>query len=56
MAVAVLVHGVVAALTWRDLRARPDDRVRGSKSLWRLASGANTLGSVGYWLVGRRRG
>lgn len=48
-------HTLIAALTWRDLRARPADRVRGKKKLWRLASAFNTLGSVAYWLFGRRQ-
>jgi hypothetical protein len=48
------VHLTAVTLTWRDLSARPADRIRGSKTGWRIASAVNTLGSVGYWLVGRR--
>ena len=51
-----VVHVPVTALTWRDLSARPDAQVRGSKTIWRVASAVNTMGSVAYWLVGRRRG
>ncbi len=49
-----VVHTVVTALTWQNLRNRPADQVRGSKTIWRAASALNTLGSVAYWLFGRR--
>ena len=52
--VVLVVHLIVAKLTWLDLRRRPDDAVRGSKRFWRLASILNTTGSVAYWLFGRR--
>ena len=47
-------HVLVAAWTWRDIRQRPARQVRGSKNLWRVFSAVNTLGSVSYWLIGRR--
>jgi hypothetical protein len=47
-------HVLVAAWTWRDIRRQPPQQVRGSKTFWRIASAVNTLGSVGYWLIGRR--
>jgi hypothetical protein len=47
-------HTLVATLTWRDIRRQPAQRVRGSKTFWRIASAVNTLGSAGYWLLGRR--
>jgi hypothetical protein len=50
-----VAHLAVAALTWRDLRARSGAQVRGSKRMWRVASGLNTVGSAAYWLAGRRR-
>ena len=53
--VALIVHVIVLNLTWRDLRRRPASAVRGNKRMWRLASLANTSGSVAYWLFGRRR-
>jgi hypothetical protein len=53
--VALIVHVIVLNLTWRDLRRRPASAVRGNKRIWRLASMANTSGSVAYWLLGRRR-
>ena len=48
------VHLVAVTVTWRDISVRPADRIRGSKTGWRIASAVNTIGSVGYWLVGRR--
>jgi hypothetical protein len=55
--VAVLVvHTAITALTWRDLKRRPAGQVRGSKKLWRVASAANTVGSVAYLAIGRRPG
>jgi len=47
-------HAVAAAWTWRDIRHQPPQQVRGSKTFWRIASAVNTLGSAGYWLIGRR--
>jgi hypothetical protein len=53
---ALLVgHVAVTALTWRDLRHRSGDQVRGSKKWWRVASAANTANSLIYWLIGRKR-
>jgi glucose dehydrogenase len=49
-------HVLVAAWTWRDIRQRPAPQIRGSKALWRVLSAMNTLGSAGYWLIGRRYG
>ena len=49
-------HVLAAAWTWRDIRQRPARQVRGSKALWRVLSAVNTLGSVSYWLIGRRYG
>ncbi|HEY2284725.1 MAG TPA: hypothetical protein VGH88_03165 [Streptosporangiaceae bacterium] len=54
--IAVLVvHTAITALTWRDLQHRPAGEVRGSKKLWRIASAANTAGSVAYLTIGRKR-
>jgi hypothetical protein len=54
MVAAVLAWAIVTPITWRDLRRRPADQVRGPKWLWRLAS-ANLTGSVAYFLLGRKR-
>ena len=50
-----VVHLTVVTLTWRDIRLRPEEQIRGSKKLWRVLSAANTAGSGAYWLAGRRR-
>ena len=55
LAYIVVFHVPVTVLTWQDLNARPDAQVRGSKTLWRVVSALNTMGSVAYWLLGRRR-
>jgi hypothetical protein len=55
LAVIAVAHIGVTTLTWRDLRHRQPDQVRGSKKLWQAASGINTTGSVAYWLFGRRK-
>jgi hypothetical protein len=55
LAVIAVVHVTVMTLTWRDLRSRPAADVRGNKKAWRVASAVNTLGSVAYWIFGRRR-
>lgn len=47
-------HLAATAVTWRDIGRRPPEKIRGSKTLWRFASAANTLGTVAYWLGGRR--
>jgi hypothetical protein len=53
---AILVgHVAVTALTWRDLRHRTDDQVRGKKKWWRVASAANSTNSLLYLLIGRRK-
>ena len=52
----VLAEVGLAALTWRDLRHRPADEIRGSKRLWRVISTINPGNSVAYWLVGRKYG
>lgn len=54
LAAIAVVHLTALTLTWRDLRDRPAERVRGSKTFWRIASAVNTGGSAAYWLFGRR--
>jgi hypothetical protein len=54
VALALTGHALAAAWTWRDIRQQPAQQVRGSKTFWRISSAVNTLGSVGYWLIGRR--
>jgi Na+/melibiose symporter-like transporter len=54
LVIALIVHVIVMTLTWRDLRKRPDEAVRGKKRVWQVASAMNTSGSVAYWLLGRK--
>ncbi len=51
----LLAHLVIARFVWRDLGRRTDAQVRGSKRVWRIATGVNSAASVLYLLVGRRR-
>jgi hypothetical protein len=55
LAVIIPAHIAVTAFTWRDLRNRAPEQVRGSKHFWQVASGANTLGSLLYFALGRKR-
>lgn len=55
LVVVLVVHVILARLTLRDLRGRPESTVRGPKLLWRVWATMNTTGSLAYWLVGRRR-
>jgi len=55
VAAALALQATVATVTIRDINKRPKEAVRGPKMLWRLAN-ANTVGSVAYWLIGRKRG
>lgn len=52
----VLAEVGLAALTWRDLRHRPADQIRGNKRFWRVISLINPGNSIAYWLVGRKHG
>ena len=54
LAAVAVIHIVAAVITWRDLRTRAARQIRGDKRIWRIASVVNTLGSVAYWLLGRR--
>ena len=54
LVLVLVVHVILARLTLRDLRSRPESAVRGPKRLWRVWATMNTTGSLAYWLVGRR--
>lgn len=54
LAALVLAETGLAVLTWRDLRHRPADQIRGSKRFWRVVSTINPGNSVAYWLIGRK--
>jgi hypothetical protein len=51
----VVAHLVVTSITWRDIRNRDENQIRGSKRLWRTLSALNMSNSVVYWLFGRKR-
>lgn len=52
----VALQAGLATVTVRDINRRPKQAVRGPKLLWRLVGSANTLGSIAYWVLGRKRG
>ena len=39
---------------WQATAQRSDDRVRGSKNLWRVFITVNPGNSIVYWLAGRK--
>lgn len=57
--VAIILAGIIeltlmfAAL--RDLRRRPVQLARGPKPLWAVVSCLNVLGSISYFVFGRRK-
>ena len=50
----VAIQTASALIALRDLAARPDDQVRGSKKFWRIFVALNPGNSLAYWAVGRR--
>jgi hypothetical protein len=50
----LILHCIMATLTWQDLKRRSDTEVRGKKSFWRAAALLNSSNSVLYFLVGRK--
>jgi len=54
IAAILAAHTAVTAFTWRDIRNRPDDQIRGSKRLWRVVSAVNSTNSIVYFLLGRK--
>jgi hypothetical protein len=55
MAALAVLHVVVVALTWRDIKGRSAAQVRGNKKFWQVFSALNMANAAVYWLVGRRR-
>ena len=49
----VAAEVVSAVFAWRDLAHRPDNKVRGSKTVWRIVIGMNPGNSLAYWAFGR---
>lgn len=52
---AVATHFVIVGIAHRDIMLRDGDEIRGPKRMWRLLTTANSLFTVIYFLVGRRR-
>ncbi|MCW2759480.1 MAG: hypothetical protein JWO46_3226 [Nocardioidaceae bacterium] len=52
--IGAAVEAVLTTVALRDLKSRPDSQVRGSKTLWRLATFVQPVGPVAYLLAGRR--
>jgi len=50
MVILIVVHTVVATLTWRDISHRDQSQIRGRKWVWRLASTVQMGNSLAYWL------
>src|SRR5512142_1893649 len=48
LAALVLAEVGLTTLTWRDLRRRPADQIRGSKRFWRVISTITPGNSVAY--------
>jgi hypothetical protein len=51
--VAIAVGLTLVGIAQRDIQRRPDDEVRGSKWLWRIAC-LNAVGALAYFRWGRR--
>jgi hypothetical protein len=54
VAVLLVAHVCVTALTWHDLQARSQTQVRGPKQLWKVLSALNMSNSAAYWLFARK--
>ena len=50
----IVVHIVVAILTWRDISHRDQSQIRGPKWIWRVASIVQMGNSLAYWLFARK--
>lgn len=46
----------MAVSAWADLATRPQDEVRGRKSVWAAVIAVNFVGPIMYFLRGRRTG
>jgi hypothetical protein len=55
IAILLVAHVAVTAVTWRDLARRTDDEVRGSRRVWRVASALQMGNSLVYWLFARKQ-
>jgi hypothetical protein len=50
----IVVHSVVAILTWKDISHRDQSQIRGPKWIWRIASTVQMGNSLAYWLFARK--
>jgi hypothetical protein len=50
-----VIHVIVAAFTWRDIKNRDPDQIRGPKWVWRIASAVQMGNAAVYWLFARKR-
>jgi len=48
LAVLAVIHVAVAAFTWRDIKNRDPDQIRGPKWLWRIASAVQMGNALVY--------
>lgn len=46
--------GLLAAALW-DIRHRPADQIKGTKTAWTAAAFVNFAGPIAYFLFGRKR-
>jgi hypothetical protein len=55
LAAIAIGHLTVTAISWRDIRHRSEEQMRGSKKLWGVLTAANSANSLAYLLFGRKR-
>ncbi len=49
----ILQVTLLIAAQW-DIQKRPEDEIRGSKSMWRMVAFINFIGPLAYFLFGRQ--
>lgn len=50
---SILQIALLIAALW-DIRRRPADEIKGSKSLWTMAAFVNFIGPIVYFTIGRK--
>jgi hypothetical protein len=53
LGLVLVVSLAVVGFAERDLQSRPEEQIRGSRAVWRLAS-LNAIGALAYLGLGRR--
>ncbi|EOM77169.1 hypothetical protein DW322_19395 [Rhodococcus rhodnii] len=56
LALLAIVQLALAFTAWRDLRSRPAEQIKGSKTMWAWIIGINFVGPLAYLRYGRRPG